>query len=260
MPLDKNTINHIEDILKKTIRNKFSNYNPETNAMPFHFRLLGKDRMALFSFIQSMNTTFGISVFEQIAIAIANNNPKFQSASHQQKSGNIITSEAHKTIQTIMDSLSAGQVDPNKPEEMKRISKVCKNGEEHKVKLTKIDVLLKTIEDEIFMIDIKTAKPNKDGYKGYKRTLLEWVASTLYKNPNAKINTLIAIPYNPYAPNPYQQWTMRGMLDIEHELLVAEEFWDFLGDENTYIELLDCFEKVGNVLRPEIDEYFKKFR
>ncbi|MDR0411845.1 MAG: TdeIII family type II restriction endonuclease, partial [Treponema sp.] len=27
--------------------------------MPFHYRLLGRDRMALFSFIQSLNTTFG---------------------------------------------------------------------------------------------------------------------------------------------------------------------------------------------------------
>ena len=50
------------------------------------------------------------------------------------------------------------------------------------------------------------------------------------------------------------------MLDLDNELKVAEEFWDFLGGEKTYIKLLDCFEKVGIELRPEIDEYFKKFR
>jgi type II restriction enzyme len=52
---------------------------------------------------------------------------------------------------------------------------------------------------------------------------------------------------------------MRGMLDLEHELKVAEEFWDFLGGEGTYTELLDCFEKAGVELRPEIDDYFGKF-
>jgi hypothetical protein len=32
-------------------------------------------------------------------------------------------------------------------------------------------------------------------------------------------------------------------------------FWDFLGGEGAYKELLDCFERVGIELRDEIDEY-----
>nr|WP_197702009.1 TdeIII family type II restriction endonuclease [Candidatus Endomicrobium trichonymphae] len=36
--------------------------------MPFHTRLLGKDRMALFSFIHSLNTNFGTAVFEPVAL------------------------------------------------------------------------------------------------------------------------------------------------------------------------------------------------
>ena len=42
---------NIEKILKESLRNKFQHYNPEPAVMPFHTRLLGKDRMALFSFI-----------------------------------------------------------------------------------------------------------------------------------------------------------------------------------------------------------------
>jgi len=52
---------------------------------------------------------------------------------------------------------------------------------------------------------------------------------------------------------------MAGMLDLENELKVAHEFWDFLGGEGTYNDLLDIFERVGIELRPEIDEYFTKF-
>ncbi|MDR1883864.1 MAG: TdeIII family type II restriction endonuclease [Prevotella sp.] len=84
-------------------------------------------------------------------------------------------------------------------------------------------------------------------------------ATTLAINPTANVQTLIAIPYNPYKPQPYNRWTMRGMLDLEYELKVAEEFWDFLGGEGTYTELLDCFEKAGVELRTEIDDYFGKF-
>jgi len=50
---------HIQEVIKTCLRSKFKNYKPESNYMPFHHALLGKDRMALFSFIQSLNTTFG---------------------------------------------------------------------------------------------------------------------------------------------------------------------------------------------------------
>ena len=42
---------NIEKILKESLRNKFQNYNPEPTVIPFHTRLLCKDKMALFSFI-----------------------------------------------------------------------------------------------------------------------------------------------------------------------------------------------------------------
>ena len=112
---------------------------------------------------------------------------------------------------------------------------------------------------ELYLMDIKTAKPNAGGFKEFKRTLLEWVAAVLAVSPKAKVNTFVAIPYNPYEPKPYSRWTIRGMLDLENELKVAEEFWDFLGGEGSYQQLLDCFERVGIELRPEIDEYFHKF-
>jgi type II restriction enzyme len=75
-------------------------------------------------------------------------------------------------------------------------------------------------------------------------------------NPNVDIRTLLAIPYNPYEPEPYQRWTLQGMYDLKNEILVAAEFWDFLGGKNTYEDLLEVFEQVGIALRPEIDAKF----
>lgn len=50
------------------------------------------------------------------------------------------------------------------------------------------------------------------------------------------------------------------MLDDKKELLVGKEFWDFLGGEDTYEDLLKCFKNAGIKLRPEIDRYFEKFK
>ena len=49
------------------------------------------------------------------------------------------------------------------------------------------------------------------------------------------------------------------MLDLEQELKVAEELWNFLGNDGTYEELLNCFERAGIELSPEIDDYFRNF-
>ena len=69
MSLSLQQKNQIQQVIKTCLRNKFQNYKPESNNMPFHYRLLGKDRMALYSFIQSLNTTFGTSIFEPVAVA-----------------------------------------------------------------------------------------------------------------------------------------------------------------------------------------------
>jgi hypothetical protein len=249
---------NIEKVLRVSLRNKFRNYRPETSNMPFHTRLLGKDRLALYSFIHSLNTSFGTSIFEPVGIALAN--PRFKSVRNQVKAGDKISSESQLVIQGIIDNLTISGENPNKKTEIEQIRNVCQKGEFISVKPIKVDLLLETEDEDLFLIDIKTAKPNIGNFREFKRTLLEWVAVILAIKPNAKINTLIAIPYNPYEPQPYHRWTIRGMLDLQNELKVADEFWDFLGGENTYHDLLDCFERVGIELRDEIDEYFLNFK
>jgi type II restriction enzyme len=90
-------------------------------------------------------------------------------------------------------------------------------------------------------------------FSAYKLSL------ALSVNPTADVQSLIAIPYNPYEPQPYNRWTMRGMLDLPNELNVAEEFWDFIGGEGAYQDLLNIFERIGIELRPEIDDYFTRY-
>lgn len=258
MALFKEQINSVEEVLKASLRNKFQNYKPEPASMPFHTRLLGKDRLALYSFIHSLNTNFGTSIFEPVGLALAQRN--FKMAVSQATAGDQISTAAQAEIQNIVDGLVTATSAPNKKEEIERIRKVCLAGKMIRTKPTKVDLMFESKNGAFYLFDIKTAKPNVGGFKEFKRTLLEWVAVFLANNPQASVNTLIAIPYNPYEPQAYNRWTMRGMLDLEQELKVAAEFWDFIGGENTYKDLLDCFERVGVELRDEIDAYFRRFR
>lgn len=130
----------------------------------------------------------------------------------------------------------------------------------NKLKTVKVDLFVKGKDGAIYLFDLKTAKPNISNFKDFKRTLLEWAAIYLSGHPIADVHSYIAIPYNPYEPKPYERWTLKGMLDLDNELKVAEEFWDFLGGKGAYSELLNCFERAGLELRPEIDNYFSKFK
>lgn len=257
MALNRKHKDKVTETIKVCLRQKFLNYKPETENMPFHFRLLGKDRMALFSFIQSLNTTFGTSIYEPVAKELAKG--IFKKVYSQYELGKIITDEAQNEIQEIMNDLSVGG-DVNKAAETERIRKVAQKGKEKKLKSVKVDLFLASKTDEIFMFDLKTVKPNKGDFISYKRNMLEWLAVYLYQHPKAKVNTLISIPYNPYEPAEYKRWTMKGMLDLKKEVKVAAEFWDFLAGEGTYTDLLDCFEQAGVELRPEIDKHFTKFK
>jgi len=247
----------IKELLKDCILNKLHNYSPETVNMPFHYRLLGKDRMALYSFIHSVNTIIGTSIYEQVAIAIAST--KFKTAKSQYAPHYEISSEAHRLIQSIMDEIKTATRSPDKKVELEFIRSKCQVGQMDNVKLTKVDILLESYEGQLYLFDIKTVKPNRGNFIEFKRTLLEWAAAEMARNPEININTAIAIPYNPYEPKPYERWTIVGIFDMANEIYVADEFWDFLGGAGTYNDLLDCFELAGIELRPKLDDYFSKF-
>jgi type II restriction enzyme len=188
---------NVVEIIKDCLREKFKNYKPETSSMPFHFRLLGKDRMALYSFIQSLNTTFGTSIFELVAVALAKD--KFKNTGRGVEVGDKISSKAQERIQKIMDSLTTGQVNPNKIKEIDLIQKASKLGDMVKVKPAKADLFLETDDGVKWFFDIKTAKPNRGNFKEFKRTLLEWAAIVLTQNQKRKLklqSQFLTIPTN----------------------------------------------------------------
>lgn len=160
---------NIQQVIATCLRNKFKNYVPKDNEMPFHFRLLGRDRMALYSFMQSLLTTFGTSIFEPVAAELAK--AKFIKVKTQYTVGNEIYSDCQKTVQQIINRLTINPK-PNKKTELKELKQNLK-GSKNKLKPAKIDLFLETKSGEQYLFDLKTAKPNKGDFQKYKQTLLE---------------------------------------------------------------------------------------
>ncbi len=212
----------------------------------------------MFSFIQSMNTTFGISIWEQVAVILAES-AGFKAVRQYDLLGDI-DSETEQIIRKIHYDLRAGKRRVDKMGEIKIIRESVKRGEQKKDPDSRVDLFVK-IGDEENYIDITSAKPNMKEFAALKLKLLRWTALRLSQNKNAKVFTRLAIPYNPYHPQPYQRWTLKGLFDLDKgEVLVGEEFWNFIANDDIYDDLLDVFQEAGNELREEIDRKFAQFR
>lgn len=258
MTLSSSTKKEIADVLIATVREKLKTYKPETVHMPFHHRLLGKDRYATFSFIQSMNTTFGISVWEQVAVILTRGAGNH--AERQHKLLGEIDGDTEKLINDIHYKLRKGEAATDKIHEIEQIRKNIKTGEPKTDPDSVVDLFV-NIKNEENYFDITSAKPNMKEFVALKLKLLRWTGLRLSQEKKIKVFTRLAIPYNPYHPEPYERWTLRGLYDLKKgEILVGSEFWNFVAADNIYEELLDVFQEVGKKLRSEIDKKFAEFK
>lgn len=249
MILTEKQINQIKNLLKEKINGKLENYARETSSMPFLAKIMqDSEKVASYSFIHSLATTLGMSIYEKISEIVASTRYDTVKTSYDVEGE--ISNEENAAISQILQEIKNGTRKSNKEQEIKEILQ-CKSKSGRKIKI-RADLFLKKRNDEYY-IEIKTAKPNIDVFAKSKEKLLQWVA--LRKK---KVNTLLAIPYNPYHPEPYSRFTLQGYLDDEKELYVADKFWELLGGKGTYKEILDIFDEVGKEFKDKIQKKIKE--
>jgi len=249
MVLNQEQVEKIKELLRLKLDTKLSKYARETTSMPFLVKLVqDSEKVAAYSFIHSLSTTLGMSIYEKISEIIAST--QYDEVKTGYDVQGKITNEENSVISQILQEIKNGSRQANKDNEIKEILECNSNGGRNfKIRA---DLFLRKGGDE-FYVEIKTAKPNIDVFAKSKQKLLEWVA--LRKK---KVTTILAIPYNPYHPKPYNRFTMQGYLDEEKELYVADKFWKLLGGEGTYKEILEIFDDVGKEFKDKIQNKIKE--
>ncbi|NCN53279.1 TdeIII family type II restriction endonuclease, partial [Candidatus Wolfebacteria bacterium] len=212
----------------------------------------------MFSFIQSMNTTFGMSIWEQVAVILSRGaNYK---ADRQYKLLGEIDNDTDAFIRDTHHKLREGKITVNKEKEIEQIRKRIKKGKANEDPDSIVDLFINIKGVENYF-DITSVKSNIKEFVALKLKLLRWTALRLSQDNNATVFTRLAIAYNLYYPEPYERWTLKGLYDLARgEILVGEEFWNFVAGDDIYKDLLDVFQEAGEKLRPKIDKRFTKFR
>ena len=242
----------LKKLLNTCIQDKIRNYHPETESKPFFEAIFSKKTVNLASLIQSFYTSFGTSIYEQMAILLAKKNAGYHAERQYVLQGRIdakteaMINDMHLEI---MRTGSAG----SKLDQMESIRSSILPGVLEQDPESIVDVFIRTPSGVEYYFDVTSPKGNIKEFRTLKKKLLRWVALRLSTDKNARVNTALAIPYNPYHPQPYARWTSTNLYDT-NELLVGSDFWDFVAGEKVYEDLLRVFKEVGTELRPIIDK------
>jgi hypothetical protein len=239
----------IKNLLRKKIENKLKKYGRETSSMPFLSRLIQDDeKIAAYSFIHSIATTLGMSIYEDVSVIIASSNSK--EAFRNYGVGGVISKEQKSVISRIITELRNDERKANIINETDEVLLApASNGKFQKA--GNIADFYMNKDGIEYFFEIKTVKPNIDVFEKSKTKLLEWVARR--RKP---VKVFLAFPYNPYHPLPYSRFTETGMMNQPNDFLVGEEYWDFIGGQNTFPELLQTFDDVGKEFKEQLKKKF----
>lgn len=228
----------VENAIKRTNKKIQANSSPK----PFHTALLTPDIVRISSFERSFSTSFGQMPIEKISRLVAIDN-EFE-ASLQKESMVNIYKGAVDEVERICSALRSGNQKPNWEKEIQTISSFTKG--DTVVRRVITDLYLKKFGVEHF-ISIKTVSPNLDQSEIAKKDML------LLKAENKEYQTYFGLYYNPSGPlrSDYKHSFPMKIFNMHTDscVLIGRDYWNFLGGEGAYEELIEIFTEVGETTK-----------
>ncbi len=229
---------HQEEAKVVGAKEAFQTLAEDGKLKPFHNAILPAEIVRISSFERSFSTALG-GTFEECARLIALDNHK-----EAERSKELTAQVSHACLEEIERARSI--VDKghglNYPEMVKRVLKTSRQPQVSIRTIT--DVYIKTQKDEEYYFEIKSPKPNKGQGIEVTDRLLRTHAIRQHGPP--KVNTYFAMAYNPYGTRgDYNHSFAVSHLDMQHQVLIQEEFWDIVGGKGTYPQLLEIYSEVG---------------
>lgn len=250
--LEEKIRNEFEGCVERTILRLAA----EDTNRPFHRALLSEEALFWSRFERSFSTSFGQSVIERVSelAAIAGGADETE---RQRETEVELTIAQEKQINDHIDLIRRGKLgrSPNWVKDV-TVAYDVDQGRANKVKGRVIsDLWWRKGKDQHFM-SIKTVKPNIDQTAEAKRDLLRIKAS------NAAHQVYFGLYYNPYGEERanYSWGPPRGVFDFQSDLvvLIGKDYWDTLGGEGFYAELLRIAVSSGEKTKEMVSKMMAK--
>lgn len=238
MALSSEQKQEVVSLLQNKLNEKLRTYSRESVSMPFLTRIVqDSEKVAAYSFIHSIATTLGMSIYEEVSCIVAR--PHCTECARNVKMNGTLSNAQKTAISNIVSGLRDGTRNPSLETEIREVLSASSTDGRSQKDGNIADFFFKKSGVEYYF-EIKTVKPNIDVFEKSKRKLLEWIA-----RKGEGIKVFLAFPYNPYYPEPYERFTVQNMMDHPNDFLIGDEYWDLLGGRGTMRDLLDVFDEVG---------------
>lgn len=213
-------------------------------AFPFHDIFFRDEALLAFKLQRSIVTSLGLGFYAQLAKIIGSD--RYANVQREHTVECVLPNNMCDTIERIVTDLRLGSRTPSHAVEMDEILRATA-GPPRKVSIT-ADLYLEGGPTGPVFVELKSPKPNLDVCAESKRKMLYFLAYAHIKGvQDAK--AVFALYYNPYFPQRYNWAFTRRIMDMEAEVLIGGEFWDFVGGPGTYDALLRVLAEVKRELR-----------
>ncbi|NBW59652.1 MAG: TdeIII family type II restriction endonuclease [Crocinitomicaceae bacterium] len=258
MPLSKTQKNIIKNSVEKLLNLEIrvqekSKDISRGDTSPFLISLLGTRNTLLVKVGQSIQTTMGMSFYEQTCKLIGEN--VGFTVELQKKCLGFLSEEVIQYLRKLdkMDYV------PNRMQELEDIRNISKNIKKSK-KIeypdSTVDVYITTKDKREILIDITTVKPNKKEFRIMKQKTLRWAAYRMSQDPEVKIEPYFAIPYNPEGSSiDSVVYTRFKNYYDRKDILVGDELWKKISNNTCSInDVVGIFNELGDEMGKSINK------
>ena len=189
----------------------------------------------------------GTSLYPQLAEAVALD--RFSSVKREAAIEGVLNDAAFNMIDQIVSELRE-RTRPDTPrrlpdhaQEMMDILN-SRGGGARTITVT-ADLYVEDFSGGPLFLELKTPLPNLDIAAESKRKMLNFVALKNRQGVSGA-KAFLGLTYNPFITRPkYSHSFTKRIMDMEHEVLLGRELWDYLGGPGTYDELTTIIDSVG---------------
>jgi hypothetical protein len=241
----------VDRVIKKRTTDEPFDIKELEEERPFHVALLPKEILKGSKFERSFVTSLDQSLWEEIARIIIEEEWGFCKRGQHVK-GEIYQGQL-KVIQQILNELehASGKRKPNWKEELEELETAATGD---KIKIGVVVDLYGEAKNMKLYCELKSSKPNSDQTKVSKEKLLKIHAMKKGENFVA----FYALPDNPYKTKEAYDWPhpKRWFEMDKPPVVIGKDFWDSIGGEGTFEELIEIFKEAGKITKPKIRKEF----
>lgn len=215
-------------------------------AFPFHDLFFRDEGLRAFKAQRSIVTALGRGFYPQVARIVAMD--KYKDVHLEYEIGCTLPEQMCGKIEQIVTELRSAM---RRPDRRLELNEIFSSGQGNPRTAPIIaDLYIGDFQPGPLFAEIKTPKPNLDICEASKKKMLYFLAYMHHQGVR-DANSVFALYYNPYFPQPYGWSFTKIVMDMAAEVLIGEDFWNAIGGPGTYDELLQILAEVKSRIPPK---------